>query len=192
MYRIGLTGGIACGKSTVAGILRELGAEVLDADAIARQMTTPGGAAADAVLARFGTLDRRLLASVIFQDEDARQDLNDIVHPLVRSAMEAAIDKSKAKAVVLEVPLLYESGMESMTDEVWVAHIAGREQLRRVMARDGLSEADALARINSQMPAEEKLRRADVVIDTGLPIAHTRERVAQLWRLALIRADLKV
>lgn len=184
MLVIGLTGGIATGKSTVAATLRELGAQIIDADAISRALTSPGGRAADAVYARFGTLDRKALGRIVFSSDEARLDLNAIVHPMVHAEMEAAIRAATAEIVVLDVPLLYESGMETLADEVWVVYTSREEQVRRVMARDGLSPEAAEARINSQMPTEEKLRRADHSINTTGPYPETRAQVEALWRRA--------
>ncbi len=188
MYIVGLTGGIATGKSTAANVLRELGAFVVDADEIARGLTLPGGAAADAVCRRFGTLDRKAIGRAVFSDERARADLNAIVHPLVHDAMLAALAASGAAVAVLDVPLLYESGMETLADEIWVTHVSREEQARRVMRRDGLSEADALARIDSQMPTEEKLRRANAGIDTSGAPENTRARIEALWSAARRKA----
>lgn len=188
MYVIGLTGGIASGKSTAAETLRTLGAQVIDADAISRRVTAPGGAATHEIMARFGTLDRRTLASIVFADPSARQTLNEIVHPIVQAEMEAQIAASTAPVVVLDVPLLFEAGMEWMANEVWVVHTSQEEQIQRVMSRDGLSEADVLARINSQMSTEEKLLRANASIDTSGTFAQTRMQIEALWRDALARA----
>jgi len=191
MYIIGLTGGIASGKSHAAGVLRELGAEVIDADAISRALTAPGGAAAAAVLARFGTLDRKALGRIIFADPAARADLNAIVHPLVRKAMDEAIAASPAPVCVIEVPLLFEAGMEGLADEVWVVYVPVAEQVERIMKRDGLPEKDALMRVESQMPTEEKLRRADVAIDASGSKEETAARLSALWRLTLAKAGAR-
>ncbi|MDR0896533.1 MAG: dephospho-CoA kinase [Oscillospiraceae bacterium] len=188
-YVVALTGGIATGKSTAAAVLRALGAPVLDADAISRALTAPGGAAAEAVLARFGTLDRRALAAIVFTDERARGDLNAIVHPLVTDALRQGIAEAAAPVVVLDVPLLYEAGLDGLADEVWVTHVPEAEQIRRLHDRDGLEEAAARARINSQMPTAEKLRRADHGIDTiGAP-EDTRACVKALYTQALKKAE---
>lgn len=188
MHIIGLTGGIASGKSSAAAALRAFGAEVIDADAIAKELTAPEGAAAPAVLARFGTLDRRVLGKMIFSDERARRDLNAIVHPLVHTAMEGALSAATAPVVVVDVPLLYESGMEGMADEVWVVHVPRETQIERVMARDALPREEAVARVDSQMPTEEKMRRADACVDTSGPPEETRARLFSLYQKALERA----
>ncbi len=188
MYVIGLTGGIASGKSHAAKALRSLGADVIDADEIARGLTMPGGACAEALLERFGTLDRREIAAVVFADESARRDLNAIVHPKVHEAILDAIARSSAPACVLDVPLLFESGMESLADEVWVVHVPKETQVRRVMTRDKLTDAEALARIDSQMPTEAKIARADETIDASGDKERTRARIESLWNAAMNRA----
>ncbi|HIQ63142.1 MAG: dephospho-CoA kinase [Christensenellales bacterium] len=192
MWVIGLTGGIASGKSTAARMLSELGAAVVDADEIARALTGPGGAAADAVMKRFGTLDRRALAARIFADEQERRALNAMVHPLVRRAMQEAVAALDAPAAVLDVPLLFEAGMDDLCDEIWVVHVPTDVQLARVMERDGLAREAALARIRSQMPTEEKLRRADCAIDTSGPLEQTQARLRALWTRALLHAKENV
>ncbi len=188
MYVIGLTGGIASGKTTAARTLSSLGAEVIDADAIARALTAPGGGAADAVLKRFGTLNRKEIGRIVFSDECARLDLNEIVHPRVTEEIKARVARSAAPVCVLDVPLLFEAGMEHLADEVWVVYVPRKEQVRRVMARDGLTEGEAARRIDSQMPTEEKIRRADAAIDTSGPVEKTQETLKALWADALRKA----
>lgn len=190
MYRIGITGGIATGKSTVTTILRQLGAQVIDADEIARDLTMPGGLATSAILKRFGTLDRKVLSSIIFTDEKSRNDLNTIVHPLVQQQMEMIIAASCEKIIVLDIPLLYESSMDTLVDEVWVVHIPEQMQLYRLMARNGLTKTEALARIHSQMPIDEKLQRADEGIDNAGTIEQTHHQVEVLWQEAQRKAGL--
>lgn len=187
MYVIGLTGGIASGKTTAAETLRALGAEVIDADAISREVTAADGIAAPAILDRFGTLDRKALGAVVFSDVQARRDLNAIVHPLVRQEMLARMADSGAPVVVLDIPLLYETGMETMAHEVWVVHVPRDIQVQRVMARDHLTQAEAIARIDSQMPTEEKVRRADVAIDTSGTFLQTRRQLEAHWQEVLAR-----
>lgn len=151
-----------------------------------------GGAAADAVMKRFGTLDRRALAARIFADEQERRALNAMVHPLVRRAMQEAVAALDAPAAVLDVPLLFEAGMDDLCDEIWVVHVPTDVQLARVMERDGLAREAALARIRSQMPTEEKLRRADCAIDTSGPLEQTQARLRALWTRALLHAKENV
>lgn len=190
MYKVAITGGIASGKTTVTNILRQLGAQVIDADEIARALTLPGGMAAPAILARFGTLDRRALADRIFHSAKDRLALNAIVHPLVAQEMAALIAASAEAIIVLDIPLLYESGMASIADEVWVVHIPEPMQLQRLMARNGLTAEEAFARIRSQMPIDEKLKMADAGIDNTGTIEQTRLQTAALWLQACGKAGL--
>ncbi len=187
---IALTGGIASGKSTVADTLREQGVPVVDADAISRALTAQGGQALPAIRAAFGDgvflpdgqLDRRALGRVVFEDGTARERLNAILHPLIRQEMQRQIEACPSPLVVLDVPLLYESGMQDMADAVWCVYCPQSEQLSRVMARDGLTESEALARIRSQWPAERKLALAQVAIRTDRPMEETRSEVLALLR----------
>ncbi len=192
MYRIGLTGGIACGKSTVAAMLHELGAPVIDADALSRGLTAPGGAALPAIRERFGDgvfagaeLDRRALGALVFADEQARQALNALLHPLVLAAIDARCASLAAAGkpiAVLEIPLLFEIGYESRVDAIWLAALPREEQHRRLMARDGLTEAEANARIDSQWPLERKRERAQVCIDTSVPPEQVKAQVHAAWQ----------
>ena len=191
MKVIGLTGGIASGKSTASAYLRELGAVIVDADAISRASTRRGGAAFEAVCAAFGDIlgadgeiDRRKLGGIVFADEDARRKLNSIVHPAVMAESRAQIENARASGVkmcILDVPLLFETGMEKLCDETWLIYVPREEQIRRIAERDGLDAAAAAARIDSQMPLEEKLKRADVAIDASGTIEQTREKLRRLW-----------
>lgn len=191
MKVIGLTGGIASGKSTASAYLRELGAAIVDADAISRASTRCGGAAFEAVCAAFGDIlgadgeiDRRKLGGIVFADEDARRKLNSIVHPAVMAESRAQIENAHASGVkmcILDVPLLFETGMEKLCDETWLIYVPREEQVRRMAERDGLDAAAAAARIDSQMPLEEKLKRADVAIDSSGTIEQTREKLRRLW-----------
>jgi dephospho-CoA kinase len=189
---LGLTGGIASGKSTVAALLTELGARVICADTLAREVVAPGTEGLDAVAARFGadylrpdgTLDRARLGRLVFADPAARRDLEAILHPLIRRAFAAAVARIRAEdpgaVVVYDAPLLIEAGADREVDRVIVVAVDEAVQVRRLVARDGLSEADALARIRAQMPAAERLARADVVIDGTAPREVIRERLADL------------
>lgn len=193
MLVIGLTGGIASGKSLVAGFLRELGAAVIDADELSRQLVEPGLPAWQEIKRHFGAaildergyLDRKKLAGMIFQDQLAREKLNGIIHPRVIAAtktMIAAYKKEKAvPAVVVDAPLLIEAGMASLADEVWVVVLPKEKQLERLMKRDKLSREEAEKRINSQMPISEKLRYADRVIDNSGTVEKTLEQVSLAW-----------
>ncbi len=181
-YVVGLTGGTGCGKSEAARYLRSLGAQVADADAISRALTAPGGAAIPEIRRLFGagvfledgSLNRRALGERIFQNTEEKAALEGVIHPLVRSALVAAVDASPARVTVLDVPLLFETGMERLCDEVWTMSADEETQVARVCARDGLSAAQARARIAGQMSMAERNARADRVIDSRRPIEQTR------------------
>jgi dephospho-CoA kinase len=197
MRRIGLTGGIATGKSTVATVLRGLGAPVIDADAVSRALTAPGGAALPALRASFGeavfrgdALDRKALAARVFADADARRALEALLHPAVFAEIEArceALDRAGHPIVVLEIPLLFETGYDAKVDEIWLTVLPGAEQVRRLTARDGLTEAEAAARVDSQWPEAAKRARAQVWIDTGRPPEAVTAQVRAAWEQTLRR-----
>lgn len=192
MKVIGLTGGIACGKSTASAYLKELGACIVDTDGISRATTKKGGKGYYAVLEHFGRdlllengeIDRRKLGGIVFTDETKRQELNALIHPIVieesKEQMQAARDAGY-KVCILDVPLLFESGMETLCDETWLVYVPREEQIRRINERDGLEEKAAAARIDSQMPLEEKMRRADRAIDTSGTIEETQAKLKTLW-----------
>lgn len=191
MHIIGLTGSIACGKSTASARLRELGAVIIDADAISRALTQDGGRALPAVRKRFGdgvfngnSLNRRALGAIVFSDAQAKADLEKLLHPMIFEDMRAQLNaarESGAKIAVLDVPLLFESGMDVLCDEIFCVWTDEETQLARLMERDHLSKADALARIHSQMPQAMKLEKSDVHIDTSGPIEETRARIDALY-----------
>jgi dephospho-CoA kinase len=164
--RIGLTGGIASGKSTVGRLLAARGLPLLDADGFAREALAPGSPGAQAVLARYGTLDRAALGRIVFADAAERQWLEQLVHPLVRARFAAELERlAAAPVVVLMIPLLFEAGLERLCSEVWLVDCDEAQQLQRLMARDQLSDADASARIAAQWPLGRKRTLADVVLD---------------------------
>jgi dephospho-CoA kinase len=183
MLRVALTGGIATGKSYVARRLRAAGVPVVDADVLAREVVAPGTPGLDSIKARFGpdviqpdgTLDRRALASAVFSDEVARRDLEAIVHPAVRARIDAFLDAQPpgTPLAVADIPLLYETGRERDFAAVIVAACPRDVQIARVMSRDGATREDAERRIAAQWPIDEKVRRADFVIDTNGPYADT-------------------
>lgn len=165
--RIGLTGGIASGKSTVARLLAgQHGLPVLDADVYAREALAPGTAAARAVVARFGTLDRAALGQIVFADVAQRRWLEQLVHPLVRARFDTELaGLAGAPAVVLVIPLLFEAGLEGLCSEIWLVDCDESQQLTRLMARNQLIEADARARLTAQWPLARKRPLATVVLD---------------------------
>ena len=194
--RIGLTGPIGCGKSTVAGWLAERGAVVIDADEVARDVTAPGQPAHDAVIARFGdpvrgpdgTLDRAALARIVFADDASLADLEAIVHPAVRPAILAAVasaDQATAPAVVIEAIKLVEGGLAELCDEVWLVTCDPRVQRERLLAR-GAEPEDADRRVAAQRGLAERLRPAATrILDTTATAVDTRSRVAALWDRAV-------
>ncbi|MEA2550143.1 MAG: dephospho-CoA kinase [Chloroflexota bacterium] len=194
--RIGLTGPIGCGKSTIAGWLADRGAIVVDADLIAREVSAPGEPAHDAVVAAFGDgvrldggrLDRAALARVVFADPDALQRLEAIVQPAVRIRILAIIaeaDGSGAPAVVVEAIKLVEGGLAALCDETWLVTCAPSVQRDRVLARGATTE-DADRRIAAQAGLVERVRPvATRVIDTSGPLVDARSRVAAAWDAAL-------
>ena len=197
--RIGLTGPIGCGKSTVAGWLGELGAAVVDADQVARQVTPPGSPELAAVVGAFGptvlrgdgALDRAALARIVFADPAALARLEAIVHPAVRPRILEAIAAAEGMsrpAVVVEAIKLVEGGLASLCDEVWLVTCDPSEQLARLIAR-GADRADAEARIATQSDIAERLSTAATrVIDTSGPLGAARARVESAWREALAAA----
>lgn len=188
-YIVGLTGGIACGKSHVSRELRALGVPVMDADAISHGLTAPGGAALPAIREAFGddifdgeTLNRKALGALVFSDDEKRKQLEGILHPLILQTMLQETAASSAPIVAWDVPLLFETGLDQQCDEVWCVYITLGEQLKRVMRRDHLSQQAVQARIDSQMSMEEKKNRAAHRISTMGARADTRRHVRGLLR----------
>ncbi len=188
--RIGLTGGIASGKSTVARRLAELGAVVIDADVLAREVVEPGTPGLAAIIDRFGTdvlaadgrLDRARLGRLVFADPAARRDLEAIVHPAVRARAVEREQAAPPDAVVVQViPLLVETQQQRNFDQIWVVDCRPEIQIDRMMARDGLTHAEAQARIAAQAGRDERLAVADVVIDSNGAKADTAAQVARAW-----------
>ena len=199
-YVIGLTGGVSTGKSTILQSLNELGAVVLSADDASHRLTVPGGEALPAIRETFGdgvfqpdgALDRRALGEIVFRDTACRRALEAIIHPAVQREMLREIAKAEqdgARVVVMEVPLLYETGMDALCDEVWVAYLDDESQTLRLMNRDRLTREQATARIMSQMPLDQKAKRADVVIHTGKTAQEVQKEVAHLYKDLLKRID---
>jgi dephospho-CoA kinase len=192
MLRAALTGGIATGKSFCLDRFAELGAATIDADAQAREAVAPGSRGLAAVVSRFGaavlrpdgSLDRPALARIIFNDRAARADLEAIVHPEVyrRISEWFANLPLGTRVAIADIPLLFETGHEHEFERVIVAACDPDEQVRRVMARDGLTLADARARVAAQWPIDEKARRADVVIRTDASFAETAARVREVFQ----------
>jgi dephospho-CoA kinase len=195
--RVALTGGIATGKSHCLRAFAALGVQTLDSDLLAREAVRPGTAGLEAVLARFGrglvrpdgTLDRAALGRIVFADPAARRDLEAIIHPLVYAAIQTRVGSPSRTPnapepevlSIADIPLLYESGHAQDFDRVVVAACRPDQQLQRLMARDGFSEADARQRIGTQLPIGVKAERADYVIDTSGPLADTDRQVVEVF-----------
>jgi dephospho-CoA kinase len=186
--RVALTGGIATGKSHVRTRFESLGIPTVDADVLARDAVAPGTAGLAAVVRRFGaevcdadgTLNRRKVGTIVFQDPQARRDLEQIVHPYVREMMErwfASLDPERVQFAVADVPLLFEGQRERDFDAVLVTACEPETQLRRLMARDRLDEAEARQRIAAQWPLEKKIANADYVIRTDGTFDETNRQV---------------
>lgn len=189
MYVIGLTGGIASGKSAAAGMFEELGAAVVDTDAISHELTRPGGAALPALREAFGPeyftadggLDRPAMRRLVFQDPAAKSKLEAVLHPLIRAESRARIAQAKGPYVVVVVPLLLETGAyRDLIDRVLVVDSAEEAQVRRAGLRSGLAAGDVRAIMAAQLPRAERLARADDVLSNDGSMEELRRRVARL------------
>jgi dephospho-CoA kinase len=189
MVRVGLTGGIASGKSLVAAELAARGATIIDADVLAREVVEPGTPALAAIIERFGAdvvqdgqLDRARLAQIVFADPLARRDLERIVHPAVRArAAELERAAGDAAVVVHVIPLLVETGQQENFDLVVTVDADHETQVQRLMARNGFTRAEAEARIAAQASREERTLVADVVLDNTGSVTQLREQIDALW-----------
>jgi dephospho-CoA kinase len=192
---VGLTGGIATGKSTVAGMLREIGMPIVDADQIVHGLLAVGGAAVQPIAAAFGpevlsadqSVDRKQLAELVFRDESARERLESIVHPMVlresRRKLRALAESSRHDIVIYDAALLIETSRHRDFQRVIVVSVDPQTQIARLMARDQLDADRAGARIRAQMPLARKVALADYVVDNSGPWHETRKRVAQIVEL---------
>ncbi len=198
-YVIGLTGNIACGKSLVLRTLAELGAETIDADQVAREVMSRESAVLAEVARAFGpevmnpdgSLDRRALARIVFSDPQQLARLEAIVHPPVVELIRRRLAESRSPVVVIDAIKLFEASLASDCDEVWVVTCTPEQQLARLMARDRISQEEALLRIRAQPPQEEKVRRADRVIDNSGTIEDTIAQVRAAWAaLPIHRGDI--
>lgn len=190
---VGLTGGIASGKSTVSRYLRELGAEIIDADVIARELVFPQSPAWQEIVNHFGKeildadgfLQRKKLGEIIFQSPAEREILNRILHPRIKEKITELIrafcQREDLSLLIVDAPLLIEAGMVEMVDEVWVVAIPAELQLQRLRERDNLSVSEAQKRLATQMPLQEKIKYASRVIDNSGKIEETRKTVSSLW-----------
>jgi len=191
---LGLTGGIACGKSTVADMLKARGAILIDADVIAREVVEPGQPALQQLAQHFGQeiilsdgrLDRKALGGIVFGDEAKRKELNNILHPSIRREIQSRMHKyafsDPDKLIVVDIPLLYESGYDSMFEQIMVVYVPREIQLKRLMHRDGFTPSEAEARLNTQMPIEDKKNLADVLIDNSGNLDTTEAQIEAFWK----------
>lgn len=196
MIIVGLTGGIATGKSTVARMFAKRGATVLDGDQMVRELQQPGTTVYDTTVEAFGprivrgdaTLDRKLLGEIVFRDEKLRRRLEAIVHPALVTAVErrlAELERDGVPMTVVELPLLIEAGSERRFDWVVVVTAPEEVQVTRLMADRRLTREEALGRIHSQMPLPEKVKRADFVVENRGDIRETEKRVQEIYEVML-------
>lgn len=190
---VGLTGGIASGKSTVSELFKDAGAVIIDADVIARQVVAPGWPAWQAIKSVFGekvvrpdgALDRTLLGDLVFKDANLREQLEQIVHPHVRAVMDQEVSRHTEnhhnKLIIKDIPLLFESGMTDGLTDIIVVYVPAEIQLKRLMKRDGIGPDAARRRIDAQMSMEEKRRRATIVVDNSGDLSQTESQVMRIY-----------
>ena len=194
MLKVGLTGSIAVGKSFVLGILRELGARTMDADAVAREVVEPGTAGLKAVVEEFGveilradgSLNRAGLGAIVFADDAKRQKLNAILHPFIIARQDEILRQWEQETpdaiAVVDAALMIESGGYKRFDKLIVVHCQTQIQLERLMKRDNLTHEEAARRINAQMPQAEKMRHADYLVDTSEGFESARQQTTAVWQ----------
>ena len=191
MYIIGITGGIACGKSTVSNEISKYGARIINADSMIHWLMTPNEEIFNAYVNHFGKnilneeglIDRKKVASIVFNDETQLKWINDTTHPiLLKHVRERLVKYQKigTPLVVLDVPLLFEAGWNKYCDEVWVIYLNPEKQIQRLINRNNMTEEEATSRIKAQLNNDEKIRKADVVIDNSLSIKFTRKKIKNL------------
>jgi dephospho-CoA kinase len=193
MKIIGLTGNIASGKTEVAKIFKELGAKIIDADRIAREVVEPGQRAWQEIVEEFGrdilqsdgSIDRKKLGGIVFNDDEKREQLNRITHPRIMTKIIEAVDKYKkenVKLVIIEAALIVErGGLLSLIDGLIVVSTDQETQIKRIMTRDRLQRDEALSRIKSQLPMPEKTKHATYIIDNSGSLRETRKQVKEIW-----------
>ncbi len=193
MKVIGLTGGIGSGKSTVSQFLSELGAVILNADKVGHEAFKPDTEIWRKVVAAFGkqivtpdgNIDRKKLGNIVFGNAESLSRLNRIMHPRMYAQVKAQLEECRrqgTRVVVLEAPLLLEADWTPLVDKVWVTTAPEATVLKRLEERTGLSQAESLTRIRSQLPSAERVRHADVVINTDCDLDELKSKVKELWR----------
>jgi len=191
MKRIGITGGIGSGKTEVTNIIREEGYIVIDADEISRELAKPGGPVLERlnneigqhVFSEDGHLDRKALAALMFNDPETLETVNRIFHPEIKRRISDLISiaaSENRKAVFISAPLLFESGADKETDEVWLVTADDDIRIKRTAERDGISEKEVSERIRNQMPETEKLKKADVIIENNGSLEQLRSEIKTL------------
>ena len=199
MFLVGLTGGIASGKSTISTMLAKLGAEVIDADLVAREVVEPGTPGLKAVIAEFGqgvinpdgSLSRAALAEQVFADQAKRTKLEAILHPLIKQRTMQLIAQSKNAIVVYVVPLLVEAKVDYPFDLVITVESGIENQIQRLKDKRGLSEDEARSRIQAQASEDERVARSDVRLDGSVPVSKLEDEVSKLWDLLVLKAEAK-
>ena len=200
MYKIGLTGGIASGKSTVVSMLRQYDAAIIDCDIIARDVVLPGSKGLQAVVRAFGpqallsdgTMNRAYISSIVFTNPAKKQELEEILFPLIRQEIRTKItqlEKAGGAVAFLDMPLLFEVKYQSYVNEVWLVYVDAVTQLARLMARNGYTKDEALARIRSQFPIDKKRALSQVIVDNTASLEKTEEQVKAAWNQLLLRID---
>jgi dephospho-CoA kinase len=188
---VGLTGSFGTGKSTVAGMLRSSSTMVIDADRISHDLIKPGGQIYRDIIRLFGKgiclkkgiISRRKLGEIVFKNKNALAEFNEIVHPAIINKIQLRIKKAKERVVILDAPLLFETGLDRISDKIVVVKSSLDKQIRRVEKKSGLSKPEIILRIKSQIPLKEKLRLADFVIDNNGTVANTRKQAVLIRRL---------
>ncbi|MGA9174074.1 MAG: dephospho-CoA kinase [Thermoactinomyces sp.] len=199
---LGLTGSIATGKSTVANMLRRRGAVLIDADQVARKVVEPGSLGLNKIKENFGSemvtaegrLDRAKLGELVFNDEEARERLNALLHPLIIEEMKQLTGQSLKKEphsiVIWDVPLLIEENLTQFVEQVIVVYVPESIQLKRLMERNQLTETEAIKRMKSQLSIEDKKKVADYIIDNSGSLEDTERQVDQLWKYLTLKSGL--
>jgi len=203
MLLVALTGGIATGKSIVAQVLEQLGCYIHESDTLAHELQAPETPAWKALVAHFGekilnpdkTINRRILGTIIFSDKKEQDFLNNLLHPLVIAKKRELVQKIEEvgsyKIFVSEAALTIEAGFTKFFDKIIVVHCDGEIQLKRLMERDSIDRNEALTKIKSQMPLDEKIKHADYIVDTSGSLRQTLEQAEQVYRNLVIDFELK-
>ncbi|MGE1061124.1 dephospho-CoA kinase [Megasphaera paucivorans] len=202
MYIIGVSGGIASGKSTVINILKSYGAYIIDCDELAKAVVTPNSSGLRAVISAFGpqsvlsdgTMNRAYIGNIVFNDVEQKKKLESILHPLIHEKIDIEIKRlqknKKAKIVFLDMPLLFELKYYLYVDETWLVYVDPATQLQRLMNRNNYTADEASARIHAQLPIDEKKSLAQVIIDNTGSLEYTEEQVRIQWNLLLSKGNL--